>query len=253
MQALDELRQMLADRFGSAPVRKSGGFMPTGLAAWDAEGGLRKSVLTEVCGGSGDGSLILGSVLETTARQGGTSALVDASGSLEVADWPEETLRRLLWVDCRNVKPALKATDLLLRDGNCPLVVLDLHGLDAKALRSIPSSTWHRFHRLLEQSASALLVLSPQPLVEGARMRIACQTDWTLSALDQPRQQLRESMVLRIYKKGSAPAVLGLLSGPPDKDSPYPVRAVPLNVGLQGVRAVREGFEPSVPFWSTAL
>ena len=214
MQALDELRQMLADRFGSAPVRKSGGFMPTGLAAWDAEGGLQKSVLTEVCGGSGDGSLILGSVLETTARQGGTSALVDASGSLEVADWPAETLRRLLWVDCRNIKPALNATDLLLRDGNCPLVVLDLHGLDAKALRSIPSSTWHRFHRLLEQSASALLVLSPQPLVEGARMRIASQTDWTLSALDQPRQQLREAMVLRIYKKGAAPAVV---AGPPEK------------------------------------
>jgi hypothetical protein len=205
---------MLAERFSGAPVRKNAGFMPTGLAAWDAEGGLQKSVLTEVCGGSGDGSLILGSILETTARQGGTSALVDASGSFEVADWAPETLLRLIWVDCRDLKPALKAADLLLRDGNCPLIVLDLHGFGAKALRTIPSSTWHRFHRLLEQGTSAFLVLSPQPLVEGAQTRIASHTDWTLSALERPRQQLLESMVLRIYKKGVAPAIC---DRPPEK------------------------------------
>jgi len=43
----------------------------------------------------------------------------------------------------------VKATDLLLHDGNLPLVLLDLQFLPSRALRKIPPSTWHRFGRLV--------------------------------------------------------------------------------------------------------
>ena len=50
----------------------------------------------------------------------------------------------------RNALDAVKAVDLLLRDGNFPLVVLDLVLNDSAELRKIPQTNWYRLQRLVE-------------------------------------------------------------------------------------------------------
>ena len=114
-------------------------------------------------------------------------------------------MARLLWVRCKAVKQALQATDLLLRDGNCQLLALNLQGIPERQLAEIPGSIWHRFHRLLKHRPSALLVLSPHPLVEGARTRVASTNRWDLDSLDTPRSTLIENLRLRVFKRGASP------------------------------------------------
>ena len=75
-------------------------------------------------------------------------ALVDAQDSFDPSKLGEAVFSRLVWVRCRDAAQALKATDLLLRDGNLPLVLLDLQMNPAAELRKIPATTWHRWQRL---------------------------------------------------------------------------------------------------------
>ena len=105
------------------------------------------------------------------------------------------TLPRLLWVRCADVMQAVKAADLLLRDGNLPLIVLDLqNAAGAGNAASVPASTWHRFQRLAEPGGTALVILSAQPLVEGAQVRIALRQRWTLAAMRQRRSKLLDEI-----------------------------------------------------------
>jgi hypothetical protein len=206
---LASLRRRLNERFGAATgggavsPRPALPALPTGIPVWDAAGGLPQGQLTEACGGAADGALLLESILTQSPQR--MSALVDAVDSLEPADWPLVCMARLLWVRCRALKQALHATDLLLRDGNCQLLALNLQRLPARQLASIPASTWHRFHRLVELRPFALVVLSPHPLVEGAKMRLASSTFWDLSALDTPRRDLFGKLNVRVFKRGSCP------------------------------------------------
>jgi hypothetical protein len=107
----------------------------------------------------------------------------------------------MLWVLCASAQQAIKATDLLLRDGNLPLILLDLQPLSRKELRRIPATTWHRFQRLIEQTTTALVVLSPQPIVEGAKIRLTVRHRWNIQALRQRRRLLLEAMDVQVFTR----------------------------------------------------
>ncbi len=145
--------------------------------------------LTEAHGSIGCGTLLLESALASAAEHRTLLALVDGAASFDPA-LPPSRLSRLLWVLCRHAAMALKATDLLLRDGNLPLVILDLQLCPAAELRRIPSTTWYRFQRILEASSTALLVLTPTPLVSSASTRLRLDAHWSLSAMRQHRHTL---------------------------------------------------------------
>jgi hypothetical protein len=210
---LADLRSLLAERFqhtlpSAHPVTPPPAFA-TGLPAWDTQtGGVRPGEITEICGGLGATHLVMEVLLERFSRAGWLGAWVDAGDSLEVADWAPRQLQRLVWVRCAQALPALKAADLLLRDGNANWVVLDLQGVAPPALRGICGTHWHRFHRLLAQQGSTLLVLSRNPLVEGVRVRVLAEERWSLEALERPRAELREANTLRVFVRGRmAPAL----------------------------------------------
>ncbi|HXF09807.1 MAG TPA: hypothetical protein VN625_03410, partial [Desulfuromonadaceae bacterium] len=76
----------------------------------------------------------------------------------------------------------LKAADLILRDGNLPLVLLDL-ALNPEAGR-IPSTTWYRFQRLIEETGSLCVVFTSQPMITCARVRVTLKSQFSLEALD---------------------------------------------------------------------
>jgi hypothetical protein len=203
---MEALRALVAEKFPQSPRRQEGR-LPIGCKAFDQKGGFLRGAVTEVCGSIAGGVLLLAAVVNTAMRDGFFVGLIDAANSFEPSDWTDEHLSRILWVMCGAAGPAIKAADILLRDGNLPVVVLDLQMLPMSQLQCIPASTWHRFQRVIEPTATVLTVMTPQPVVEGAAARMAIRTDLTLDAMHLPRPALWEHLDVQIFERGTAALV----------------------------------------------
>ena len=191
---LIELRQFLAERLprarlGIAPARTASETVPTGLESVDRAlgGGLPRGAFTElVAPGEGSGSAqFIHALLRHTASIGRFLTLVDGADSLDIDALEPEALAHLLWIRCRSTAEALRTTDLLLRDRNIALVVLDLKLNPAHELRRIQGTLWYRFGRLMEQQGGTVLVVTPQPLVSGAAARIVSRTRLDIRDLER--------------------------------------------------------------------
>lgn len=165
---------------------------------------LPRGLLTEVYGSTGSVSLFVTSVILREERS--FAGWVDATNALEPGEFAESVLERLLWVRCREAVKAVQAVDLLLRDGNLPLVFLDLRGVSARALGEIPASTWYRFQRLLEESPLALAVCTEKPCIAAARIRVAAAGVWQLSDMLRPREELVARLQAPMVHRGMVPA-----------------------------------------------
>ncbi len=167
--AKKQIESALAHRFGTAFQRREKRpveVLPTGVIEIDAFlNGVPRGAITEIVGtvSSGRTSLLL-SVLAAATRQEETCALVDGSDTFDLlsAKNARVDLDRLLWVRCNNrLERAFKATDLLLQSGGFGLVVLNLPDVAAKHVRRIVSSWWFRFRRAIENTPTALVVVTP--------------------------------------------------------------------------------------------
>ena len=198
-----ELRQLLAERFPGLRTRglsaTKHAFWPTGIPQLDKplHGGLPKGALVEMVAeqhGSGS-ALLMTALLHRALGENKFTAVIDGQDSLDVTQLGED-LSRLLWVRCRSTAEALKAADLILRDGNLPLVLLDLVSNPAAQLRKIPATTWYRFQRLMEQTSAVCVVLVPRPMVAPAQVRVTLHSRFSLRALErEPQELLRELKV----------------------------------------------------------
>ena len=164
-----EIESTIAARFGDAFKHhevKSPEVIATGIVQIDslAAGGLPRGAITEIFGpaSSGRTSFMLATLAAATNHEE-VCALVDTNNTLD----PEAAMRasvnfeRLLWIRCNNnLEHAFKAADLLLQGGGFGIVMLDLGDLSAKAARRIISSWWFRFRRVVENSPTALLVIT---------------------------------------------------------------------------------------------
>lgn len=187
-----ELRQLLRERHPTAfrsPEERSARLArwPTGVPEIDhlLDGGLPRSAITELVSPqrSAGSAAIVASLLRRTAAEQTLAALVDGQDSFDPAALGTAAHPRLLWVRCGDTAQALKAADLLLRDGNLPLVILDLRLNPATDLRRIAGTAWYRFSRLVEGNQTALLVVSPLPMVSSACARLVLESRLTLAAL----------------------------------------------------------------------
>jgi hypothetical protein len=111
--------------------------------------------------------------------------LIDGSDSFDPGSSDNAALRHLLWVRCRKVFDAIKAADLLLRDGNFPLVIVDLVLNTTEELRKIPQTSWYRLQRLVEAVPTACLVINRQSVVSSAQLKIVLENSWTLETLEK--------------------------------------------------------------------
>lgn len=193
---LEAIRQLVAEKFPDA-VRE------TLQQSFEKSKGLESGALTEVFGSSGGISLFLQKAI---VESGGFAAWIDASDSLDPADFPPECLRRLLWVRCCEVGQAVQAADFLLRDGNVPLLVLDLRRTKARQLQKIPASTWHRFQRILEEGTAALGVATTRPCISAARLRIRLTNRWALRDLLRLREELVGELQSEAVHRGATVA-----------------------------------------------
>jgi hypothetical protein len=182
------LRQLLAERFPQtfAPAADR---LATGLATIDETtgGGLPKSAITELTSPnlSAGSALFVHALLRQASRDRFFLALVDGRDSFDPQPAGNDVLRQLLWVRCRQASQAVQATDFLLRDGNFPLVVLDLVLNAAEELRKIPQTHWYRLQRLVEAAPTAFLVLTRQSIISSAQLKLSLESAWRLSDLEQ--------------------------------------------------------------------
>jgi len=209
MQSLNviQLRQLLREKFPGSHTHASEvsakvhhGWL-TGLTKLDEQlGGLPKSAMTEViaprhgCGSA----LLLTHLLQRAAETNQFVALVDGRDSFDITAIEQSALSHLLWIRCQNADEALQATDLVLRDGNLRIVLLDLALNPEKELRKIPAPTWYRFQRLIEESNVTCVVFTPRAMISPAQVRITLTSRFNLAALDRPWSELVKELEFEI-------------------------------------------------------
>ena len=170
----------------------------TGVPALDTlTGGLPRGALSEIVGPASAGrtGVMLAALAGATRRQE-ICALVDASDSFDPASAEPAgiDLARLLWVRCserssvsggkeepraalervgsstragfafaKAAEQVLQVTDLLLQGGGFGMVVLDLGDIPPENMRRVPLTSWFRFRRAVEPTATVLLLVEQEP------------------------------------------------------------------------------------------
>jgi hypothetical protein len=213
--AKTEIELALAQRFGAVFQRREkqpGEILPTGVNEIDAlVNGLPRGAITEIAGAvsSGRTSLLL-SALAVATRQEETCALVDCNDTFD--PWSAKTARveldRVLWVRCNNhLERAFKATDLLLQSGGFGLVVLNLADVAVKSARRIVSSWWFRFRRALENTPTALVIITPIACVRScARMVLEVNKEAAVWFEARPANLKSDDSKLRVKQTREAAA-----------------------------------------------
>jgi len=193
-RSIVDLRKLLAERFPQRSTPPTT-VLPTGLAALDriAGGGLSKSAITEIISPqvSAGSALIVHALLRTARDADQFIALIDGCDSFDPQSAATGCLPHLLWVRCRKAFEAIKAADLLLRDGNFPFVIVDLVLNAPDELRKIPQTSWYRLQRLVEATSTACLVISRQSMVSSAQLKIVLENRWTLADLENENASAR--------------------------------------------------------------
>lgn len=191
-----DLRRLLADRFPVAPPH-DGRCVATGLAAFDEVlgGGLGAGTFTEVvsAGPSCGGQLLTDALIRSTRQAGRRIALLDATDSFDPPR-EDELTAHLVWFRGAALKTFLQAADLLLRDANFAVTVMDLRWLPERELRRVPGTTWYRFQRVIEQSETAVVVHTDYALLPCASRRLLLAKSLTLAAFTSERHTLQESL-----------------------------------------------------------
>ncbi len=128
-------------------------------------GGLPRGSLTEICGPacSGRTTLLLAALASRTA-EGEVCAVIDGCDAFDPysAEAAGVDLNRILWVRCRNIHQALRATDLLIKGGGFGFIALDLSDITPATLRHVPLNAWFRFRRAVENTPTILAVLEQE-------------------------------------------------------------------------------------------
>lgn len=189
-----DLRNLLAERF-QQPLTLTGGQISVPMLERATDGVLRKGTITEIISptASAGSALLIHNLLQIAQRDRFFLALIDGRDSLDVQSVDPQSLQHLLWIRCEKATEAIKAADFLLRDGNFPIVILDLVLNPAEELRRIAATSWYRLQRLVELVPTAFVVMSRHNMVTSARSKIVLENRWTLSDLarDNPSTQLQ--------------------------------------------------------------
>lgn len=196
-----DLRKLLAERFPPGPAARPAR-LQTGLAFLDqaTAGGFPQGAITEIISAhrSAGSATMIAALIAAAARDSYFVALIDGRDSFSPDSLGNDCLFHLLWTRCAKAADAIKAADLLLRDGNFPLVIVDLVLNARDELRKIPQPSWYRLQRLVESTATALVVFDRQSMVASAALKLVLHQAWSIhnlesDALAQMRIDLRRA------------------------------------------------------------
>jgi hypothetical protein len=194
-----DLRNLLAERFPH-PSSATASRLSTGLPCLEKpiDGGLPRGGITElispagsathsVAGGPGTSvgsASLIRALVHCAYRDNYFLALIDGRDSFDPCGLDNAWLRHLLWVRCSKASEAVKAADLLLRDGNFPLVIVDLVLNAPDELRKIPQTNWYRLQRLVEVLPTACLVLTRYEIVGSAQLKLVLENSWDIQTFE---------------------------------------------------------------------
>jgi len=173
LEALLEQRRLPV--LGPAPPRHAP--LPTGIFPIDRAlaGGIPSGQVSEIHGPASSGRTgLVQALVARTTREGSLATWLDPGDRLDPATVSAAgaDLARLLWLRGgggeRTLERSLSALGVLLGSGIFHLVVLDLAGLPAAALR-VPGATWIRLGRMIEDTATALVLLAGSHVACGPR------------------------------------------------------------------------------------
>lgn len=202
-KSVDQLRLELGARLTTLH-RTSARALRTGIPALDeATGGIPLAAVTEVVCAvpSGGSQSLIGQLFAVTRQARQRVALVDSHDSFDPASFFPDALAHLIWIRCTGTTPALQAADLLARDANLSLVVLDLRRAPEADLRRIPGPQWYRFQRAVESTDLSLVVATPRPSVPSAQVRFLLATPPDFAGLQQERPQLISALAPALQRQ----------------------------------------------------
>src|SRR5438876_10505246 len=183
-----DLRKLLTERFPHVAVTTPTRLF-TSLSFLDEQisGGLPRGAITEVIrpGTSVGSASLIRALVHCAYRDNYFLALIDGRDSFDPCGLDNAWLQHLLWVRCSKASEAVKAADLLLRDGNFPLVIIDLMLNSPEELRKIPQTNWYRLQRLVEWAATVCLVLTRYEMVGSAQLKLVLESSWNLETLEK--------------------------------------------------------------------
>ena len=207
-----DLRNLLAERFPH-PSSAAGSRLSTGLLCVEKPigGGLPRGAITElisparsathnVAGGPGTSAgsaSLIHALVHSAYRNNYFLALIDGRDSFDPCGLDNGWLRHLLWVRCSKASEAVKAADLLLRDGNFPLVIIDLVLNAPKELLKIPQTNWYRLQRLVEVLPTACLVLTRYEMVGSAQLKLVLENSWDIQTFESEDALSRLRIVMK--------------------------------------------------------
>jgi hypothetical protein len=182
-----DLRNLLAERFPDCSCTTARRLI-TRLPFLDEpiRGGLPRGAITELISPgtiAGSASLIH-ALVHCAYRDNYFLALIDGRDSFDPCGLDNAWLQQLLWVRCSKAFEGVKAADLLLRDGNFPLVILDLVLNGTDELRKIPQTNWYRLQRLVEMVPTACLVLTRYEMVSSAQLKLILENSWDIQTFE---------------------------------------------------------------------
>src|SRR5438876_7687466 len=183
-----DLRNLLAERFphpSCTPARRLITSLP--FLEEPIRGGLPRGAITELIssGTSAGSASLIHALINCAYRDNYFLALIDGRDSFDPCGLDNAWLQHLLWVRCSKASEAVKAADLLLRDGNFPLVIVDLMLNAPEELRKIPQTNWYRLQRLVEWAATVCLVLTRYEMVGSAQLKLVLESSWNLETLEK--------------------------------------------------------------------
>jgi len=143
-------------------------------------------------------------LLEAARRERRFAALVDGANAFDPQTAPPALLEHLLWARCASVEQALRAADVLLRDENLGMVLVDLRDCEPGALRRTRSTVWYRLQRLAGRWEGALVVFTPRPMIPSAQIRVALVGRLSVAQCDANLAEVASGLafdVLRLRKQ----------------------------------------------------
>ncbi|MDB6078532.1 MAG: hypothetical protein JWO82_2279 [Akkermansiaceae bacterium] len=192
--ALEILRQQLREKFPQAHVVRSNPASPVSREKPFRADEFPQGKISEVVPSGPSAGLILlfaglmGDPVEASPHP--ELVLVDGADSFDPESFTGAACSKMLWVRCSSAQEMLRAADLLVHDGNIPLILLDATGLDRRELASLPASAWWRLNQTVERTGGRLVVMAPFPLVPCASLRLSLSAGLSLLDFDDSRGEL---------------------------------------------------------------
>jgi hypothetical protein len=182
-----DLRNLLAERFPH-PSCTTARRLITGLPFLEEpiRGGLPRGAITELISPrtNAGSALLIRALVHCAYRDNYFLALIDGRDSFDPCGLNNLWLQHLLWVRCSKASEGVRAADLLLRDGNFPLVIIDLVLNGPDELRKIPQTNWYRLQRLVEMVPTACLVLTRYEIVSSAQLKLVLDNSWDIQTFE---------------------------------------------------------------------